>query len=324
MASTSENEPSEEEKKSIRTDQPPNKEANQVTPSKIPETEPGCKPVDNYYTKGDKNNRLQWWQLWVQIGLFVATTGAFIAAAYYAHIAEKQWKTMDDTFKEIKKQTGSAEKSAGAAESAAKTAENTFKLNKDNLLTEIKKQTKAMQDSSIYIRDTMKQSGKALDASIDIARTDQRAWIGTITVSPAQLKDTDNKPIYLKEGSPATFGVEIINSGKSPALNVTSTIAVSIRRNNVKFSDPHLTPWGVVSMRVIQPQGHDMLPTRPLTPPPTNSVIESIKSGENILYLFGVITYKDIFQRSHQNTFCFYLYPSLDTFGNCDTYNDAD
>lgn len=34
-----------------------------------------------------KSDRFQWWRLWIQVGLLLATIGAFGAAAYYARIA---------------------------------------------------------------------------------------------------------------------------------------------------------------------------------------------------------------------------------------------
>ena len=77
-------------------------------------------------TKDSKGYRLQRAQLRVQIGLLIATTLTFIAAIIYAGIAHKQWSTMDKTFKEIQKQTISAEKSANAAKSAAETAKETL------------------------------------------------------------------------------------------------------------------------------------------------------------------------------------------------------
>ena len=55
-----------------------------------------------------KSLRVQWW-------LFAATAAAFLAAAYYAHVArlqkdtmDKQWHTMNHTFQEMQRQTGEA------------------------------------------------------------------------------------------------------------------------------------------------------------------------------------------------------------------------
>jgi hypothetical protein len=58
----------------------------------------------------------------VQWILCFATIGAFGAAVYYAHYAEKQWRTMDDTYTEIQKQTNATKQAAGAATESAATA----------------------------------------------------------------------------------------------------------------------------------------------------------------------------------------------------------
>jgi len=49
-----------------------------------------------------KSLRVQWW-------LFGATAAAFVAAAIYANVARLQKNTMDDTFKEMQKQTAQAQ-----------------------------------------------------------------------------------------------------------------------------------------------------------------------------------------------------------------------
>jgi anti-sigma-K factor RskA len=46
---------------------------------------------------------------WVQVALTAFTAAAFAAAAYYACIAKRQWKTMNDTYKEIQQQTIAAQ-----------------------------------------------------------------------------------------------------------------------------------------------------------------------------------------------------------------------
>jgi len=65
----------------------------------------------------------------VQIALVFAAIGAFIAAAIYACIANKQLSTMNTTLHEIKKQTTASQQSAGAAQKAAEVAEQTLTAN---------------------------------------------------------------------------------------------------------------------------------------------------------------------------------------------------
>ena len=56
----------------------------------------------------------------VQVWLAIATTLAFIAAAVYAGIAALQWRTMNHTYKEIRKQTSAIQDTAKAAADQAK------------------------------------------------------------------------------------------------------------------------------------------------------------------------------------------------------------
>jgi hypothetical protein len=168
---------------------------------------------------------------------------------------------------------------------------------------------------------TLEQSKEALDSTIEIARRDQRAWVGTIEVIPA-WRDASNNPIYIKEGSPARFGVTIINSGKSPALKVRCKTKFTTLAADVKFS-PNYEKFQRQSIGVIQPQGRFILPTAPSLGPITAADIDIFKNSKGILYLFGEITYEDIFKIPHWTTFCMFLAPTLDNFVVHGTYNDA-
>jgi hypothetical protein len=79
--------------------------------------------TDRYYTEQQKSHRLQWWTFW-------ATIATFVAVAAYAVITYFQWRTMDATYKEVAKQTNSAEIASKAAKLAADTAANQFTLTK--------------------------------------------------------------------------------------------------------------------------------------------------------------------------------------------------
>jgi hypothetical protein len=168
---------------------------------------------------------------------------------------------------------------------------------------------------------TSEESKRALDATIGMARRDQRAWVGPIEVVPAWREPT-NKPIYIKDGFPAKFEVVITNSGKSPARKVRTWIQFDTIPADRKFSPNYGLPQKQ-SVSVIQPQQRFTLPTSSLQPV-NASDIDTIKNGKAILYLFGKITYEDIFKTQHSTTFCMTLAPSLDGFAACDAYNEAD
>jgi hypothetical protein len=58
--------------------------------------------------------------------LLLATVGAFLAAAIYGGIAYRQWRTMDATFGEPKKQTKAATDAASTAQNALNQARDQF------------------------------------------------------------------------------------------------------------------------------------------------------------------------------------------------------
>ena len=172
------------------------------------------------------------------------------------------------------------------------------------------------------IEKTLEQSKKSLDASIEMARRDQRAWIGPIEVTPA-WRDAANNPIFIKEGASAVFGVVIVNSGKSPALKVKSKIKFITLPADREFAPNYDKLQSQSSVVVIQPQMRLTVPTALSSKAVTASDINIIKNGGAILYLFGEITYEDVFKIPHLTTFCMALAPTLDGFIAHKTYNDA-
>ncbi len=67
----------------------------------------------------------------------------------------------------------------------------------DKIISEAKSIAKTAKDGLV-------QSKRALDASIEISRSDQRAWVGMTEILP-QWMDSSNKPIVLKEGYHSKF-----------------------------------------------------------------------------------------------------------------------
>ena len=85
--------------------------AQKEQPKPSPEVRAVISAPDGIETKkhpadAEQEGRYQIWNLRLQGALCVFTAGAFVAAAIYAGYAKKQWKTMNDTYTEIKTQTG--------------------------------------------------------------------------------------------------------------------------------------------------------------------------------------------------------------------------
>jgi len=164
------------------------------------------------------------------------------------------------------------------------------------------------------MESSVKQAGKALNASIEASRTDQRAWISVkeITVSKSLIV-----------GSPVQVSVTAINTGKTPALNMV-------------VSDFGMGPIETDRRRdlIIHYSAHEVI-----APNNTNTVLatatyddESIRgilAGAIRIYVRGRLVYKDVFGLTHQTKFCAY-YPnngsptSSTYFFNCKSGNSMD
>ena len=243
---------------------------------------------------------------WIMV---IATVVIACATAIYTNYAGKQWKVMSETLNEMK------------------ISGTTSKNQVDSMITETNRIASSMESANTQnkksVEDSLAQSERVLNANIKTAELDQRAWVGVIMAKPPTLKDISNKPVYIKEGLPPAIGVVLKNSGKSPALKVKTFIRLKTFPANIKFL-PDYSEIPKQSLAVIQPQE-----TLTVAIQPSHSLIviashiNTIKSGESVAYLFGIITYEDIFRKRHETTFCLYLAPSLDNFDVCDTYNDA-
>lgn len=238
---------------------------------------------------------MQVFQRWKKTALHnkaLVLTGVLVAVGtlFYTGAAIFQYCLMKQTAKENSEQT-------------------------DKIIAEAKNITAAAEGS-------LEQSKRALDASIETSRRDQRAWVGPIDIIHPSHKD-GSRTVFVKEGDRPTFGVIVTNSGKTPALKVTplQRMVVSFTKEPliIRYNQPRTKP----SIGVLQPNAKLLLETDK-TEPFTKEIISRLESGQVTLYVFGIITYEDIFKRSHKTTFCMYMSSDLSSMKICETYNDAD
>jgi hypothetical protein len=172
-------------------------------------------------------------------------------------------------------------------------------------------------DQAKRLADTSKT---ALDATVENFRLEQRAWVGPILVLPPEYTE-GNKRLYVKEAQPIKCGIEITNSGKTPAKNVQYSIIVQALK-------PPKVPilkesTGRRDITVLQPNMTLKISYPPITGV-TKSDIAALSRGQDVLYMYGIIRYDDVFKKTHWTTFCVYLAPDLATFSSCPYYNDTD
>lgn len=136
--------------------------------------------------------------------------------------------------------------------------------------------------------------------------------------------------------------VTYVNSGRTPALNSKVMQAISIRETPLPEDAGFESPDTVQSVFVIAPAMEfpalvALIPTseagkQPLTeegqnsakptptPVPTPPPVESRAK----IYVYGVITYEDIFKRPHRSKFCYFNTPGTRNWAICPTHNSFD
>lgn len=250
--------------------------------------------------------------------------------------------------------TEATKKSADAAEAAAKISKNSFDFNKDALLIEIQKQTRAFQDSADSMKETVKQGNAALNDNIKNFRVEHRAWVGTMqAVTAAYMEGGKNR--YVKEGQPAKCGVILINSGRTPARKLRGVVSLltlqageeltpkfEIDNTTIPHSNVVMQPGTQLMLLpslntlniklpgiLVETSDASMAGTGDASvsvkeKPYSKADIDDLASGKKVLYMFGLITYEDIFNQSHWTKFCMYLSTDLSTFTGCPQYNETD
>jgi hypothetical protein len=233
--------------------------------------------------------------------IVILATGIFIAL---------QWREMhtggEDTHALAEAAKTQAEKMKTMSEAADKIKEATEGM--------VGQEKKIVDSSQKSIEASNRQSKASLDATIAQFRDEQRAWVGAVEFG---------RPNNLEIGKKATFNFVVSNSGKTPALHVTQRIAAWPFAKGQEFH-PVWTPITTQSaVIVLQPGMRITISTNEQFAPNTETTIARLKTGEEVMYVYGEITYKDVAGRTHYSHFCAYIAPDLITGSVCTTYNDA-
>jgi hypothetical protein len=159
---------------------------------------------------------------------------------------------------------------------------------------------KANEGAPNGIQQSARSAKDALAATVEMARNEQRAWVGPTLWQPVNIAE--------KSDLQATVG--LTNSGKTPALNVVVNHRYVPVRKGEELNpshDPDRIPLDEAKLThsVIQPGAlqreigvFDDLPNGA-----SADMVAKLKSGDVILYIYGRISYKDCFGRSHKTTF---------------------
>jgi hypothetical protein len=160
------------------------------------------------------------------------------------------------------------------------------------------------------MENSVAASGKALDATIAQNQLDQRAWVGPVGIIQPDFKGT----------SAFSISTLISNSGKTPALNFRNKYTWVIMLKKGIFKATYKNPQGVPSTSAIFPNDRLTLISIPI--PLRSEFLDLITRGEALFYVYGELTYDDVFRQPHFTHFCMF-YDSTFKPGVCQTYNDA-
>jgi len=162
-------------------------------------------------------------------------------------------------------------------------------------------------------------------------RMDQRPWVFQHTVS---------SPTTARTGEPIAVDVEMVNAGKTAALQATATIIidkVNYFGNHVygTTSSVYVRQFGIISQFVHTanyppiiwkhkiPGGYTLIPT--------DDDVKDLNEGTSFIQIFGDIRYKDVFGLEHRTKFCEWkslgLIPEhldLTNVAECVKLNDVD
>ena len=168
---------------------------------------------------------------------------------------------------------------------------------------------KAFEANRLSLESSQQQSKVALDASIKIARTDQKAWVG---VKTARVNFDNDGP-----------EVEFVftNGGKTPAIDLHFVFLAYFGPlgTNPPFNEAENDAKGRI---VIVPNVDTAAKARPSVIPKAD--IDGIKAGIISFFAYGTVWYKDIFEGRRKTTFCGIYNPIIKQFDACVEHNTAE
>lgn len=155
----------------------------------------------------------------------------------------------------------------------------------------------------------------SLNATIDNFHLDQRAWVGVDNIVGAPVK-----------GQPFVITTYVKNTGKTPAMNVHAWkhVAPLARMPNVA-SDCRggLASGPTKSNAFLNPGGTYLLVLNPSHGQPLPQELKEALTAGNSLYVYGCLTYDDVFKSPHWLTYCSFWDEKSNGYDPCEKYNDS-
>jgi hypothetical protein len=161
-------------------------------------------------------------------------------------------------------------------------------------------------------------ASNALKFTQDSFRDEQRAWVGVPDLQIVSLP------------SPTTIDAFLHNSGRTPALHVHRASAYMLRDHIVDGPGPE--DIAMIEKKILTSGEIAIAPEEKAALESSdgdNYVFNKwakIQSGTEFVYIYGIIRYADVANRTHKTTFCYFLrHPTKPLqLGACEAFNNMD
>ena len=184
----------------------------------------------------------------------------------------------------------------------------------ETLIVEMRRQSQSMQDAAAANKKAVELAERSINSTQEQSRLDQRAWMGFCDIP--QWQTVVDKPLIVT--------VFFKNMGKTPAKKVQIAAVGEIVS---KDASPNFSLENSAKRErtiLVFPQqvvSHDVNVT-----PHTvldGITFNGIRNGTKRIYIHGIHTYYDIFNRHQWVTFCFYLRADGSKTEICKEHNDT-
>jgi hypothetical protein len=239
------------------------------------------------------------WQAIIANKQYEAAKDALQAAKDSVTVAEKQWQVAKDALNDARESGKETSKQNAIMVEANQKLANAAQLQAEGIMkyVEVSKSTANAAEKSAKI---------AQDAFV----LGERPFVTLVNV--------DNEK--LEEGKPLKVTVKFVNTGKTPAINVSSITVLRISSQDLPENPDYPIPI-MQSRSIISPSG-----VLEANPNPNNSIIPSreiplINEQKRWIYVFGKVEYDDLLKQHHFTKFCGRYNPKSGLFEDCPTHN---
>lgn len=146
--------------------------------------------------------------------------------------------------------------------------------------------------------ESLRLTREGLRITRETDEVSRRAWLTVKTASLAKPLAKGEAPIVL---------LEVVNSGKSPAVDVILAGSVFSRAVPPSQDAPREIAGPDSSRTAVGPDAMITIPMTASEPISEQEQIDAIRHGPWRLYARGVIAYHDALRTPHKTTFCFRL-----------------